>query len=244
VINLDDAYADYFFEKTQGKNCIAYSVQKMNSDQYPVVFASNISYSDQGMPSFDLCYADEQARLELQVPGLHNVSNALAASACAIASGLRLCDVVDGLQLYKSEKGRMCEKRSLNGVRVLDDTYNANPGSVRAAIDVLSACTGKKVLVLGDMGELGEFSKDSHRQIGCYAKQKNIDSVYTCGPLSSIAADTFGMGAFSFNDKQVLVTELKRVIDTNTTVLVKGSRTAKMEDIVKELCSPGEALSC
>ena len=131
-------------------------------------------------------------------------------------------------------------KRGLRDARLIDDSYNANPGSVRAAIDTLAGYAGRRLLVLGDMAELGPDAAGLHREVGAYAASRGLDGLYTCGPLSQLAAETFGACAAAFADKAALGQALVEVLDGDTTVLVKGSRAAGMEDIVHLLEAGGE----
>lgn len=170
--------------------------------------------------------------LRLPVPGVHNVRNALAASAAATAMGVPLQAIASGLQQYGGVKGRLQRKIGLNGCTVIDDTYNANPASMRAAIDVLAACPGKRVLVLGDMGELGDTAAEMHREIGRYAKVAQLDQLLLLGDLSRETAAGFGAGAQHFETPAALSEVLAKQLTTDTTVLVKGSRFMRMERVV------------
>lgn len=244
VINLDDAYAEEFIDLNKTKQCMGYALLEPANLSIPTVYAKNITWDAQGRASFDVCFSEEQASVQLNVPGQHNISNALAACACALACDFTLLEAVSGLSEYLGEKGRMNIDLGLNDASIIDDTYNANPGSVKAAIDSLSLLEGKKILVLGDMGELGSASESSHQEVGVHATNKKIDSLYACGPLASLAAESFGSNGYSFLDKQSLVEALRDELERNTTVLVKGSRSAKMEDVVHQISLTGESLPC
>src|SRR5690606_38716198 len=129
-------------------------------------------------------------------------------------------------------KGRIQVRAGRHGARVLDDTYNANPGSVKAAIDVLAARPGRRVLVLGDMGELGIGAAQLHREVGSYARERSIDELWVTGRFAVSTAQGFGAGARLCDDKPQLAMQLGATLDSATTVLVKGSRSAGMEDVV------------
>ncbi|MEP7057877.1 MAG: UDP-N-acetylmuramoyl-tripeptide--D-alanyl-D-alanine ligase [Caldimonas sp.] len=181
------------------------------------------------------------ARARLGVAGLHNVKNALAATACALAVGCPLDAVVRGLEAFKPVSGRSQVKALTRGgrsVTLVDDTYNANPDSVRAAIDVLAALPGPRWLVLGDMGEVGDQGVEFHAEVGAYARVRGIDALWTAGSLSTHAAAAFA-GARHFDDVASLVAALPQA-PACAAVLVKGSRFMKTEQVVAALLSePG-----
>ena len=172
------------------------------------------------------------AEFHLPVAGVHNVRNALAAVTAALAMGISLAAITQGLAGFAGVKGRLQHKAGLNGARVIDDTYNANPASMKAAIDVLAAQTGKKLLVLGDMGELGSDAAQMHADIGSYAKLADIAELYALGDLSRETATAFGSGAQHYDAPEALAAELMPQMDANAVVLVKGSRFMRMERVV------------
>jgi len=169
---------------------------------------------------------------DLQVPGEHNARNALAATAAAIALNLPLENIVAGLEAFAGVSGRLQRKPARHGATVIDDTYNANPASMRAAISVLAQAGGRRLLVLGDMGELGENAADFHAEIGREALQAGIEQLYALGELSRNAAREFGSNAQHFASVEDLQAALEKQLDAHTTVLVKGSRFMKMERVV------------
>jgi UDP-N-acetylmuramoyl-tripeptide--D-alanyl-D-alanine ligase len=175
---------------------------------------------------------------DLQVPGAHNARNALAATAAAIALNISLETIAVGLQKFGGVAGRLQRKPALHGASLMDDTYNANPASVRAAIDVLAQAGGKRILVLGDMGELGGEAQKFHAEIGRDARRAGIEKLYTLGAVSEKAASEFGSGARHFENIEDLQAILEKELDANTTVLVKGSRFMKMERVVQQ-CTQG-----
>jgi UDP-N-acetylmuramoyl-tripeptide--D-alanyl-D-alanine ligase len=132
-------------------------------------------------------------------------------------------------------KGRTVAQLATNGIRVIDDTYNANPTSMCAAVDILAGFSGRTVLVLGDIGELGAWAEEGHRQVGSYAAGK-VDALYAVGPLMAHAVNAFGKNARHFANQTDLIAALGAEQDTNTTILIKGSRSAAMENIVAALC--------
>jgi UDP-N-acetylmuramoyl-tripeptide--D-alanyl-D-alanine ligase len=172
----------------------------------------------------------------LQVPGLHNVRNALAASAACLSAGASLQAVFRGLSFFEGTPGRLQRKITRQGASLLDDSYNANPDSVRAGIDVLASHTGHTVLVLGDMGEIGEQSARLHDEVGGYARSAGVDELYGFGLQSEVAARSFGSRGRHFATIEALIEALEKTIGQNSVVLVKGSRFMKMERVCQALC--------
>ncbi|MFA6903031.1 MAG: UDP-N-acetylmuramoyl-tripeptide--D-alanyl-D-alanine ligase [Gallionellaceae bacterium] len=174
---------------------------------------------------------------KLQVPGLHNVRNALAATAAAVALKISPTMIAAGLEKFSGVAGRLQRRPALHGAVVIDDSYNANPMSLLAAIEVLTQARGKKMLVLGDMGELGIEASKMHAEMGAAARKLGVDKLYALGELSSYAVKEFGAGARHFLSAEELLGALKKELAADCTVLVKGSRFMKMERVVKELVS-------
>ncbi len=173
--------------------------------------------------------------VNLRVPGVHNARNALAATAAASALNVPLEKIAAGLEKFNGVAGRLQRKAARHGASLIDDTYNANPASMRAAISVLAQAGGKRVLVLGDMGELGDDAADFHKEIGGEARLAGIEKLYALGALSNYAVREFGSGAHHFDRIEDLQDALEKELDRNTTVLVKGSRFMKMERVVNYL---------
>jgi UDP-N-acetylmuramoyl-tripeptide--D-alanyl-D-alanine ligase len=178
------------------------------------------------------------ASFTLQRPGRHNVANAMAAAAAAGAAGVSLTDIVDGLSGWHGVNGRL-QVHELDGLRVIDDTYNANPSSMRAALDVLAAYPGSKLFVMGDMGELGDAAAAMHEEICQYAIASSVDRLFTCGPLSCQAASQHGSIASCYDSHisllEHLADHLRQLDGKPVTVLVKGSRSMAMERVVQGL---------
>jgi UDP-N-acetylmuramoyl-tripeptide--D-alanyl-D-alanine ligase len=182
----------------------------------------------------------------LNAPGLHNVRNALAACAAAIALQAPLAAIAAGLAKYGGYKGRLQRKSLPGGVTLIDDTYNANPESIRAAIDVLARAGHPRLLVLGDMGELGAHAAACHQEVGAHAREAGIETLYALGDLSAHAVTAFGAGARHFSDIDALIAQLRMTLSpgvAGTTVLVKGSRFMKMERVVDALSAGGATCS-
>lgn len=209
------------------------------------VWASDIQ-SDALGSSIHLHTPQGDARLALPVPGLHNVRNALAATACSLAVGVPLSVIVCGLSSFHAVGGRMQPHRLPDGVVLIDDTYNANPDSVRAAIDVLASLPAPRVLVLGDMGEVGNNGPEMHHEVGAYAKQKGIEYLMTLGIATRESALAFGEHAVAFEQVESLQAALQKL--GARSLLIKGSRFMKMERVVRGCLaqfgvSPGELVS-
>jgi UDP-N-acetylmuramoyl-tripeptide--D-alanyl-D-alanine ligase len=178
-----------------------------------------------------------RATLMLAVPGAHNARNALAAAAAAIAAGAGLDAVVSGLEGFRAVRGRMQVRAGRGGALLIDDTYNANPDSVRAAIDALSAHAGRRVLVLGDMGEVGEQGPAFHEEVGRHARERGIERLLCTGELSRHAAGAFGAPEH-FADVAGIVDALTDELRAGTAILVKGSRFMRMERVAAALEAP------
>ena len=184
-----------------------------------------------------------EVEVVLALPGQHNARNALAAATACLAAGVSLPAVQAGLSAFRALKGRLQRRAAVRGAVLLDDTYNANPDSVRAAIDVLAATIGRSVLVLGDMGEIGEMSAQFHDEIGGYAKSQGIDRLFTLGDASALAAHNFGSGGEHHGSVDKLIEAVLAELGPETTVLVKGSRFTRMERVADALALPSVARS-
>ena len=192
--------------------------------------------------SLEILTPESRVTVALQVAGLHNVGNALAAAAAATAAGASLKSVAEGLAAFRAVKGRLQHRGGRNGATVIDDSYNANPDSVRVAVDVLAGASGTRVLVLGDMGEVGEQGVAFHTEIGEYARNSGVTRLLAIGPLAQHAARAFGPGAMHFDSVEALLAALEPLVASGTTVLVKGSRFMRMERVVERLVE--EAAAC
>ena len=179
--------------------------------------------------------AGETVEVNLATSGRHNVMNAAAAAACCLAAGIDRSAIVRGLETFVPVHGRLERKTAFNGARLIDDTYNANPDSVRAAIDVLADISDDGVLVLGDMGEVGDHAKQFHAEIGAYAKTRGIGHLFAFGNMARSAADAYGKTARHFTEMDAMNHALKEILVPDMTVLVKGSRFMKMERVVEQL---------
>lgn len=174
-----------------------------------------------------------EASFALPLPGVHNVRNAVAASAAAHVLGVPPATIARALGGFRGPEGRMQRHAGTAGCTVIDDTYNANPDSTLAAIAVLARMPGRRVAVLGDMGELGDQAPEQHRLVGAAAKQAGIERLFTLGDLSALAAEAFGPGAAHFADIDALIAAVGPMLGPDTTLLVKGSRFMRMERVVR-----------
>ncbi|WP_286917704.1 MULTISPECIES: UDP-N-acetylmuramoyl-tripeptide--D-alanyl-D-alanine ligase [Pseudomonas] len=234
VLNLDDKAFPIWQARAGQHAVLTFSLDNAVAD-----FHSSARHSDaRGCPSFTLHGPEGEVFVQLNLLGTHNVLNALAAAAAAQALGVTLAGIQTGLNAVQPVKGRTVAQLALNGARVIDDTYNANPTSMCAAIDILAGFSGRTVLVLGDIGELGAWAEAGHCQVGEYAVGK-VDALYAVGPLMRHAVTAFGAQGQHFANQADLIAALAAEQGSNTTILIKGSRSAAMENIVVALFGSG-----
>lgn len=225
IVNADDEYANYWRGLVGARRMVRFGLE------HEAEVRARYRLQPDGSDIELLTPAGEIA-MRLPLLGKHNVMNALAASAAALEAGATLTQVKSGLEKLKSTAGRLEIKRGHKGARVLDDTYNANPSSIAAGIEVLRGAGGRTVLVMGDMAELGESALDIHRRVGELARRVGIERLYALGPMSAAAVEAFGEGGLHFNDHAALAEALRGELAPQTTVLVKGSRVMQMERVV------------
>lgn len=236
IVNMDSPGADRYMDKLIGRKMLSFSAETNRAD----VYAREIRLNETGS-EFLLCLpSGESQRVSLNVPARHNVLNALAAATCCLAVETPFERVISGLQDFSGVAGRLQKYQLASGAVLIDDSYNASPSSVKAAVNTLKCMQGKSVLVLGDMGELGEEEALLHRQVGVFAKEHGIDQLVTVGELSKHAAEGFGANAYCFSSKQDAVDYLLEELDADTRLLIKGSRSSKMEEIVTSIRERGE----
>ena len=223
VMNADDAMAGVFRRKAGGRKRIEFG---LGAGEVRARYVLKPLESE-----IILSTPAGEARATLAIPGLHNVRNALAAAACAHAAGIPAAAIGAGLAAFRPYAGRLEVKTTSAGATLIDDSYNANPDSVRAAIDVLASCPGPTALVLGDMGEVGAQGPEFHSEVGKYARQKGIHALLGFGPASKDSVAAFGSGAKHFEDWNEIPANLQAM----KTILVKGSRFMRMERVVAAL---------
>jgi len=237
IINADDEYANFWKESCEHLSQLSFGIESVDAD----VRAKNINIlTESASIKFELSCAQGAVEILLPLSGEHNVMNALAASACCLSLDVSLESIKKGLESTSPVKGRLQIKTGKQGVRIIDDTYNANPKSLTAALKVLSAYQGARYLVLGDMGELGASAEQLHRDAGKLAKQLGIDKIFTLGELSINTLQGFGSDSFYCESHDELNETLKNHLDGDTTILIKGSRYMQMEKIVQALTEEQE----
>ncbi len=232
VVNLDDDFADFWKQRIDTAQIVTFGI---NTDAD--VRAENIELSAYSV-IFNLCANNQTQTISLPVAGAHNVANALAAAAAAIAAGLSISEIAQGLTNFTGVASRLNRSSGINGCTVIDDSYNANPEAMMAAIDVLAMQAGNHILVVGDMGELGEKADQFHFEIGQYAKQNKVSRLLAVGELSRHAISGFGDDGEWFSSQQELISSLTNSIKQSDVVLVKGSRSAAMENVVIKIMNP------
>jgi UDP-N-acetylmuramoyl-tripeptide--D-alanyl-D-alanine ligase len=237
ILNRDDLNAYKWIERAGSRKVLTFSLEETSNADF---YARNYVPDATGAFRFELVTPAGTIEINLAHLGKHNVANALAAAAGAIALGATLEETRRGLETTSAVAGRLVALRGVNGATVLDDTYNANPESVRAAVDVLVNYSGRRILVLGDMAELGDDALRYHLESAQYAVQQGIEEVWGVGHLSSYAVNRIGERGRAFQDKAALVEQLAAIATQDTTVLVKGSRSARMEEIVNAISSGDE----
>lgn len=248
ILNADDQFYDYWLSlvKTNKiKNILRFGFgiglglgSSANSSEDVGVDVNSISFTSSGS-QFELNLCGQSAQIQLPLLGQHNVMNAVAASAAAYSAGATLPQIKTGLESFATIKGRLNPLLGINDSLVIDDSYNANPESSKAALDVLSGFTGERIAILGGMGELGETSDELHYQVGLHARSCGIERLLCFGaPAHSGVANYargFGQHAQCYNDLETLLHELAPTLANGSTVLVKGSRAAEMERVVASL---------
>jgi len=227
VINAEDRFSDFWRRLAAPRHCVTFGLER--SADVTCHYVAGRTGSDV------LLMTNTHGEILMRLPllGRHNVMNALAASAASLHAGASLAQIKTGLEKLKGISGRLEVKEGVSGARVIDDTYNANPGSLAAGLQVLKESSGERVLVLGDMAELGEAAGDIHRRVGELAKSLGIERLYTLGELAALAARSFGKkGGKHFKSETALVEALIDTMHADMTLLVKGSRIMQMERVV------------
>jgi len=229
VINADDEFAPLWREQAGNRTIIEFALER--------AVAIHAQWQVRGYGAhIEVDTPQGSFNADLQVPGMHNVRNALAATAAAMSLDIPLPVIAAGLEKFSGVSGRLQRKPALHGAVLIDDTYNANPASLRSAIKVLMQAAGKKILVLGDMGELGNDAVRLHGEIGAEARDMGVDELFGLGELSTHTVREFGAGARHFERIEDLLAALDKDLDADSTVLVKGSRFMRMERVVQH-CS-------
>jgi UDP-N-acetylmuramoyl-tripeptide--D-alanyl-D-alanine ligase len=237
VINADDPFAELWQTMApRGARVVRFGIDAP-ADVRAQAIAGRIE-SGAFVTGFALAVGGELARVKLPLAGRHNVSNALGAAAAAHAAGVALPLIAAGLEQMRPVAGRLQLKPGLRGSWLIDDSYNANPSSVRAGIDVLSGLPGEHWLVLGEMAELGDETVASHAGVGDYARRAGVTRLFAMGAAARYAADAFGARASWYEDASHLADALAASLEPGVTALVKGSRVNRLERVVERLVSP------
>ncbi|MBM3350568.1 MAG: UDP-N-acetylmuramoyl-tripeptide--D-alanyl-D-alanine ligase [Betaproteobacteria bacterium] len=236
VINVEGEFADYWKSLNPQRKVVTFALRCKADVTARYVERDGVSHVSLTTPNGTIDF-------RLNVQGTHNISNALAAASAAYALGVSNTDIAKGLACFAGVYGRLQRKSACNGAVLIDDTYNANPDSMRAAIDVLARQDGKRMLVLGDMGELGLDAATMHADIGIYAKAAGVSTLYCLGELSVEMVRAFGVGATHFDTPEAIAEVVLPQLVPGTTVLVKGSRFMQMERVVKLLEVKTEAIA-
>lgn len=239
VINADDAYAGYWRKVAAAANVVTFAVHA--DADFKAVNPVQAIERGEFATRFTLKSPHGERAIMLKAGGAHNIANALAAAAAASAAGATLDDIAAGLADFRAVSGRLQLKAGLRDSWIIDDSYNANPSSVRAGLEVMRSMPGTTWLVLGDMAELGEHASDSHAHLGRYARDCGIKRLFALGPQSSRAVETFGSGGEWFPDIDTLIRRLQAEIAPAVTVLIKGSRVNRLERVVQALAGGGSA---
>lgn len=232
ILNADDENIWQWKARAAGKRTVLFGLEQDSKADY---FATEIEIAASGRVSFTLNSPQGSIAVALNLFGKHNIMNALAASAIALEAGAVLADVPKGLASLKPISGRLQQLTGLKGSTILDDTYNASPDSFFSAIDVLMSFDGEKVVIAGDMKELGDESIESHKQVGSYAKKAGVNMLWATGDMSKSTVESFGAGGVHFDNKADLVDACKKIAENKTVFLIKGSRGAEMDIVVNHL---------
>ena len=233
IVNCDSDFSQYWLDKLATRNIKCFS-----SSEKLDIWAEDISLDAQARASFTLCTKQHSVPVKLALPGKHNISNALIAAALTSEFDVSLEDIASALATMGEVKGRVNLIEASDSLTIIDDTYNANVKSVKAAIDLLSDIQGHRILALGDMGELGEDARKYHQEVGEYALAQGIDELFTLGVLSKCASDVFGLPNRHFSNREQMLQQIQNSIskvDKKITLVVKGSRSSRMELLVTDL---------
>lgn len=238
VLNADDPNVAQWITRAADHHIVLFSYD--NARGRSSYYAGNVFFGGDGRVEFDLHTPSGVTTIELKMLGRHNIVNAVAAAAAANEAGASLENIRAGLSSIEPVPGRMSPAAGYAGSLLIDDSYNASPGSFFAAIDVLLSCRGMKMLVMGDMRELGVESLASHKAVGDYAREAGVDKLLAVGEESRQAIAAFGPQGVWFENQEQLIAACKELATEQMTFLVKGSRGARMDVVVKALSSGGD----
>jgi len=236
IVNVDDQYAPSWFNMLGSQRVTTFAIERLAD--------VTIAFISQNLSSSKIELVTEYGTIDIiiPVPGGHNIMNALGAAAMALAAGLNLEQIKAGLSNLKNVGRRLEYLDGINGSKIIDDSYNANPVSVMAALDILSNYNQHKIFVFSDMLELGSDKEEYHSLIGRQTKKMGIDEFLTVGPLAALAAQEYGPSAKSFSSKNDLIRYLLATLNENSIVLIKGSNGQKLNEIVEKIVLATPAL--
>jgi len=239
VVNADDDFAQLWRGMSRAGRCVTFGMER-DADFRATGLVAGIERGEWSS-RFELATPAGRAPLRLSLPGRHNVLNAAGAAAAAWACGATLEHVVTGLEEARPVRGRLQLKPARSGAWIIDDSYNANPSSALAGLDVLCSLAGERWLVLGEMAELGEHAVGGHVEVGRAARRLGVTQLFAIGPVTLHAVEAFGRGGRWFPDADALTAALRDSLRPGVTVLVKGSRINRLERVVEALAAPPPA---
>jgi len=233
ILNADDDYYNLWRAIAGQRDCLSFGLNDIAD-----VRAENISntlQNEQFISTFNLVFNEQKTSIKLALAGEHNIKNALAASAACIALGVDVAQIKQGLEQLNSVKGRMQLQATKKGYRVVNDSYNANPASLQVALDAIHANATKFWVALGEFGELGTESSEIHKEMGLQIKRAGVTRLFATGELTKHTVDSFGDGASYYALQEDLIAAIQAEIESDVVLLVKGSRSQKMERVVSSL---------
>ena len=233
ILNRDDEFYKLWLEISEDRKVVSFGLNETADIKAEDIICG--LQNKQFVSRFKLKTINEEIEIQLKLAGQHNVLNALAAAASCLQTGIGLQQIKQGLEKVRPVTGRLQPLIGEQGSLVIDDTYNANPASVKVALDILLQCEGEPWVVLGALGEMGVDSLEIHKELGELIKSMNVVRLLTIGSDAESTSNIFGRGATFFNSQQALITALKQEINGKESILIKGSRAQKMENVVAAL---------
>jgi len=233
ILNADDDYYNLWRAIAGQRECLSFGVNDIADVRAENIV--NTLQNEQFISSFNLVFNEQKISIKLALAGEHNVKNALAASAACIALGVDIAQIKQGLEQLNSVKGRMQLQATKKGYRVVNDSYNANPASLQVALDAIHTNAENFWVALGEFGELGVESSEIHKEMGLQIKQSGVTRLFATGELTKHTVDSFGNGASYYAQQEDLIAAIQKEIDRDVVLLVKGSRSQKMEVVVNSL---------
>jgi len=233
ILNKDDAFYSFWQQLAKDRKVVTFGLTK-DADVTAKALEFRVE-ADEFFTGFILSAGDDEIAVKLNLAGQHNVINALAAAASCLSLGIRLEQIKQGLEAMQAVTGRLQPLAGKKGVLVIDDTYNANPSSVKVALEVLKQCKGELWFVMGALAEIGPESVKRHEELGELIKSMNVVRLLTIGSDAESTSKTFGRGATFFKSQQQMIAYLEHELKGREAILVKGSRSQKMENVVASL---------